>query len=547
MPVYEVTKFSGGISDFSDRGLPGSFKFGYGLDIRKTDDTLSCKQALVDEGTILQSVSSSPSPSASRSPSSSNSPSASPSVSPSSSASPSNQFSSSKSPSASRSPSASNSPSASRSPSSSISFSPSPSATYTSIFKDLILWFVPASDGNLYGFGNTGYIYKRTLDGTWSIVYKSASKIKGAEEKPSSGGKTYLIWALNTEIHRKEIPGNAQWNDVDAAGSVQGDTWPKNNLTSTDWHTMKVVGGDVMIANKSTLAMAAYDDSYTNEALDLIPGNTAKTLVERNGRVITGTYRTADPDKGINAAIDAEIPIAQVGDDGNIFYANMVDSVATKRLPGGGKVNPGAITNEVDQVNFFEWEVNSLSWIDKQVVGNMALLGVYDADSGMGGVYSFGRNNKNHPLILNLDYLLDVDEIGAVVHYNGLTFVSYRDTNDFGVKVTSTTTKATGVWEGLEFRSPVRKPIEINSWMQAEVYCKSLPSGCSIEFWYKLDKTGSFIKAKVADGSVSYSTTNGQKAVFRIAAAGDIFEPRIVLNPTGNTSPEVLRLRVYFN
>ena len=458
MALYEITNFNGGISDFEDRGVKGAFKFGSGLNIRKIRDTLSCAQALMDIGTVTDSPSPSISPSASISPSSiaSHSPSRSPS--PSSSPSPSPKSpSSSLSPSASRSPSASASPSASVSPSSSGSPSPSPSGGVASVFEDLIIEFVKASDGNVYGFGHTGKIYKINSDLYAVRVYNGIERITGAAEKPSYGGKTYLTWAGLTTLHIKELPGLSNWNDVDIPSLPGG--FPKNNLTQADFHTMEVVGGDVMIANASFLAMLAYDDSYTNEALDLIPGNLAKTIVERNGRAVIGTYKAGDPNKGVNGAIDSEVPLAQVGDDGEIFYADFSNSMPVKRFPGGGRVNPGGVCNLIDPVEFFDWQTTALSWIDKQSVGNLSMWGVFNADSGKGGIYSYGRKDKNHPFVMNLDYLLDVDEIGAICSVDGLIFASYKDGNSFGVKVVDSNTKAQGVYEGLDFKAPVKKPM----------------------------------------------------------------------------------------
>ena len=74
------------------------------------------------------------------------------------------------------------------------------------LFKDLIIKFVKCSDGNTYGFGQNGKVYKRNPDAYWMQVYDLGKRITGAEEKPSSGGKTYLIFMTRTEIHRKEIP-----------------------------------------------------------------------------------------------------------------------------------------------------------------------------------------------------------------------------------------------------------------------------------------------------------------------------------------------------
>jgi len=409
----------------------------------------------------------------------------------------------------------------------------------------LIRFFVKCSDGNTYGFGNAGNIYRRYTDGYTRNVYKDPDgEIKGAEEKPSSGGKTYLQWATGTKIMRKEIPGASDWSDVEVI---------YQNLTGTDWHTMKQVGGANYICNGSLIAMVGYDDSITNEALNLIPGNIAKTLIERDGKAVIGTVKAWDLSRGVNAMIDTEIPLCQVGEDGELFYADFVNSMPVKRFPGGGKVNPGGVANEIDQVNIFSWEQDSLSWIDKQTMGNMSLWGVFNADSGKNGVYTYGRKNKEQSFTLNLEYALEVDEIGAIANVEGTTIISYRDGNDFGVKAVDSTTKAQGIWESLEFRAPIKSgsgyamPEQPTSWKYAEVYMEALPSGASVTFYYKMNKADNWTLAYTADGAESYSVTNGKKAVFRIGAEGDIYERKLVLTPSGNNSPEISRIRTYFN
>jgi len=532
MAIFEIKEWGGGISSFSDRGIRGAFKFGSNLDIRKIVDTLTCGQRLVEEGELggTHSISASVSPSASISPSASVSVSPSPSNSPSKSASP--------SASASKSGSKSASPSASLSPSSSNSASPSLSSGLNNIFEDLIRFFVKASDGNTYGFGNTGFIYRRYNDGYWRNIYKDPDgQIKGAEEKPSAT-TTYLQWATGTKVKQKELPGNSNWTDVEIVAE---------NLPDADWHTMRQVGGANYISAGSDIALVGYDDSYTNEALNLIPGNIAKTIVERNGRAVIGTYKAGYPNKGVNGMIDCEVPLAQIGDDGKIFFANFTDTMPVKRFPGGGRVNPGGVANEVDQINIFDWESTALSWIDKQTLGNMSLWGVFGADTDKNGVYTYGRKNKEQPFTLNLEYALEVDEIGAVANVEGVTIVSYRDGNDFGVKAVDSTVKALGTYESLEFRAPIKKPEGITQWKYTEIFMEILPAGCSIELFYKMNRSEGWTRAYTANGDASYSTTNGKKATFRIGAEGDIFEHKILLTPSFNLTPTVLRSRTYFD
>lgn len=474
--------------------------------------------------------------SASVSQSASQSPSASPSASTSPSGSPSKSLSPSASPS--RSASKSLSPSASASPSSSVSASLSPSAGLNNVFVDLILFFVKATDGNTYGFGNAGNIYRRYPDGYTRNVYKDTDgSIKGAIEKPSSSGQTYLQWATATSIKRKPLPGSGTWSDVEEIA---------DNLTGTDWHTMKQVGGANYIANGSKVALVGYDDSWTNEALDIIPGRHIKTIVERNGRAVFGSFPAGYPNKGVNGAIDCEVPLMQIGDDGELFFANFTDSIPYKRFPGGGRVNPGGVANEVDQIEVFDWVYPADSWVDRQTLGNMSLWGVFDADSGKNGVYTIGRKNKEQPFTMNLEYALDVDEIGAVANVEGVTIISYRDDTDFGVKAVDNENKATGTWESLEFRMPMKKAEQITTLTHVEVFFDELPSGCSVKFYYQKNKSGTWVQAYTADGNTSHATTGSKKAVFRIGAEMDIYERRIVMTPNGNTTPEIYRMRSYF-
>ena len=520
MSKYKIDSFRDNVSDYENKGIAGSFKFGSNLDIRKDVDSLSCGQALVEEGLInSRSASLSVSPSLSKS--------SSPSLSESASSSP------TASPSASQSPSVSKSLSPSATQSRSVSLSISLSSAVTSVFRDLIMYWVKATDGYTYGFGDTGYVYRRDIDGIYIRVYKSANgEIKGASEWWNASNESFLYFANDNELYRKPLPGDGEWNDVEFVGA----------LISADSHDMREAGGALVIANGPSVAQVGRDESYADNALDLIPGNIAKTIVERNGRTIIGTSRASNPARGVNGAIDAEIPLIQIGENGDLFFANMSDSVPIKRFPGGGKVNPGGVANQVEEVNQFEWEQTALSWIDKQSIGNMALFAVYGATTGRGGIYTYGRKKKNQPMSLNLEHLLDADELGAVVDVSGTTIVSYRTGSDVGVMAVDPNNKAQGIYEGLDLFGQVKQHAEISMWETVMLLCKPMPAGTSLEFWYKINKNGNFIQAKLEGDVAQFSATDETRAVFLVQAGGDIFEPRVVLNPTGNVSPEVYQI-----
>lgn len=401
------------------------------------------------------------------------------------------------------------------------------------------MFLIKCSDGNTYGFGDRGYIYRRYSTGYWKNVYRDPDgAIKGAEEKPSTTGNTYLQWATDTKVKQKQIPGNSNWTDVETVAE---------NLTGADWHTMKQIGGSNIIANGSKLAMVGYDDSFTNEALDVIPGNYIKSIMERNGRAVVGSYKAGYPDKGINGMIDCEVPLAQIGDDGELVFSNFVDVLPTKRFPGGGRVNPGGATSESEQIQVFDWEQTALSWTDRQTLSNMSIWGVFGADSGYNGLYYYGRRNKEQPFTMTLEYEMDVDEIGAVANIDGVTIASYRDGSSYGVRAVDPDNKATGTYESLEFRSPIKNAEQITNYKYAELFMEALPAGCSVEMYFKVNHGSDWNRAYTAEGGSAFSTTGGKKATFRLGFEADVVEQKIVLNPASNTTPNIIRSRVYFN
>src|SRR3990167_1858829 len=212
--LFRIKSFRGGLSDWENTGIAGSFKFASNIDIRKAIDSLSCQQTLTDDlaaGTMT----------------------------------------------------------------------------------GLDLFIVNCSDGSSYHFCANGRIYKRTSAGVYSLVYTdSDSVITGAAEWFNNAGNKFLYWTTATKLHRIRVdtaPEEPWVASVDA--TVNGQTYPKTNLTSATWHTMKQINGNLYIANSALVAMVGYDDSYTTSALALIPSNVAKCLMEYGGYAYIGCSR----------------------------------------------------------------------------------------------------------------------------------------------------------------------------------------------------------------------------------------------------------------
>jgi hypothetical protein len=461
MIPYVIDTFRGGISDEDDKGVKGSFKFGYGLDIHKKKDTLSCQQAMKNES--------------------------------------------------------------------------------GSVVVDLINFFVPATDGNAYGFGDAGNIYKRTPAGDWSVKYTDGSSlsIKGAYEWEDDAGNNYLYWATDTQLNRKPLPGASDWSDV-----VIG--W--QTLTSADWHTMKQACGNLMICNGNFLAMVDYQGVFTAEAMNLRPGNLATCLEEDNDYAIIGSKRKDEaeighvwswittalnwvqkkiiPSKGVNALITTEAMFLQAGTDGELYFSDMVNNVPLLAFPGGGQVNPGGVTNK----------------------NGMAMFGVFGGDNP--GIYSYGRKRKNRPLALNLDYKLTLEtvtEIGAIEMVGGDLLVSYQSGTTYSVEVVDPNNKADAIYESLDFDGG--SPYFAKLFENIKIKLEPLPTGCSIKAKYRMNKDGNFVAAKFVNSTgvqiETFDTAGGTEVVFNVGDRGEIYEVRVELYHYGNTTPDVLSINTY--
>lgn len=417
-------------------------------------------------------------------------------------------------------------------------------------------FFVVASDGYTYAFCRGGHIYRgnRTTK-VWTLVYTDANgAITGASEwydKYNSTTYTYLMWATATRLNCKVIPGASNWSDVNTR--ARGDTWPKTNLTSATWHTMKPINGLLEIANGSSLAQVGYNDgSYTTSSLDVIPGNNITTLIERSARTAVLGCSITNRDQAslfewdgddswmnkniipvgpVNNLIDGEKPLMQVGTNGYLYYSLFDQMCPLTQFPGGGQVNPGG--SDIDN--------------------GLIVFGVWGNGTGNSGLYTFGRKYLAHPIALNLDYPFDCDEIGAVIKSGTDLLVSYKSGSSYGIKRVDTTAKAIGYYYSLDLKAPDKAINQQPKWASIKLTTAAMPAGTRIECYFDIDKSGTFVKAKMPDvygGSTAdmdkFQTVGAKEAIFQSGTPGKYFDLLLVLTPNGNVSPEIRKIEPYF-
>lgn len=476
VPRFEQVSFNAGISKFEDRGPDGSSKFLSALDIRRNVNSLYCAQALTDDlaaGTMT----------------------------------------------------------------------------------DLSLFQVPSFDGNTYHGCRDGKIFSRHPDGTYHLVYTDSEQIRGMSEYYDSASSTFLIWTTPTKVHCKKLIGTAYsnsepWSDVDNPVPASATAFPKTDLTSATWHTAKWALGNLYIANADKLALVGWDGSYTNTALQLTPESLTKCMIEKGIYMYIGCDRKGNLNfssafawdggqaqnfndqnivsiKSINAMIDTEIPLAQVGTDGEVMYVDMSTKLPLYRFPGGGQVNPDGVDAD----------------------SGMSLFGVYGNGTGNTGVYSVGRREKDRTYCVSFEYPLDCDEIGSVKKIGSDVFVTYKKGINYGVKHIDVNNKATGIFQTLDWKARVAGGETIPTWANIILTSTPLPSGCSVDVYRRMDKviTGGddgngFYQCNITDLTPSVITPGALEMTYLSGDKGKIAELKLVLHPNGNLSPEVLKI-----
>ena len=127
-------------------------------------------------------------------------------------------------------------------------------------------------------------------------------------------------------------------------------------------------------------------------------------------------------------------------------------------------------------------------------------------------------------------------------------------TSEFGIDSVSSTTKATALYEGLEFDGGV--PYLKKIFDTVKLTFSPLVSGTSISVKYKSDKAiaggdssagAGWKYAVLGSGATTFSDADETEAIFTIGTSANVYEVGLELNPTGNDSPEILSITTYLS
>lgn len=466
MAIHPIDTFRGGISSDSKKGIPGSYKQGAALSIRRFEDTLTTGQKMKkDSGSTV---------------------------------------------------------------------------------VDLIMASVVSTYGPTYCFGDTGKIYRRAVDGTWTVQATDADgEISGAAEWHGN-----IYWATSTKL--KSTPSSSP--------DFSSPTTVSSGLSASSKHCMKPISGYLVIGNGSSISVVSIADVFTLLACPITPDCNITSLDDRDGFIMAGAAKFDNIAESYIFLIDPD----RFG-DANITW--------TKRFRLGSKNISGLITNEGaygfagSKIYYTDFvTVVPVKKIDSAVMNpyattiseSLCLFGLYG--NTYPGIYAWGRSDKDQNQTFTLEYPLSPDAavisdinygtfvsaIGAVWTDGSNLFASWKSgAATFGVDIIDTSNKSSGFIETLElyFQPLLKRPIVLE---KTKIIMKALPSGCSVGLKYKVDK-GSWVTAYAFDRtSTTCSTTGETEAWFALQAQSNIcYELRLELVASGNYAPEIIRIETY--
>ena len=299
MIPYIIRTFRGGISDESDKGVAGSFKHGYSLDIHSRDDVLKCGSTVttIDSSTVTDLI---------------------------------QKFVAS----------ADGSVYAFGSTGSIYAITGNPG--------DPAVNFVYNDEaGNI-----TGAAEFQASEGITYMYWATATQY--SRRDMSTGEKTLPWTNVTANWKTDKISSSAAWHQmINSQGAlIIGNAEGLSHFSFDsvfDPLKLNIRPGNLVNAleerdDYTIIGSGRLDDSEEGHIwswIDLITGTTAQW-----------TQKKKIPVKGVNAIITTERMLLQGGDEGEIFWSDFVNAVSLHAIPGGGRVNPAGVAIDNDLAIF---------------------------------------------------------------------------------------------------------------------------------------------------------------------------------------------------
>lgn len=294
MIPYIVKSFRGGISDESDKGIAGSFKYGHGLDIHGRDDVLMCAStvATIDESTVSDLIQ---------------------------------------------------------------VFVPASDGTTYAFGHTGSVYSISGSVDDpavnlVYSDENgaiTGAAEWKLSDGNNYLWWATATSIA----RVTMNGSLPVPWGAGVATQDFKTTLDAvDWHTMKPSGGLL--TIANGNYLATVDYDGNYDAAKLNIRPGNLIKAIEERDDYTilgSERKDKSEEGHIWSWVET---ALKWLQKKKIPVQGVNAIITTENMLTQGGDDGEIFFSDFTQALPVHAIPGGGKVNPGGVAVENDLAAF---------------------------------------------------------------------------------------------------------------------------------------------------------------------------------------------------
>lgn len=372
------------------------------------------------------------------------------------------------------------------------------------LVDDLVEAILPCSDGNTYLFGRTnGKIWRRDGSGVYTLQATAVPGVGHVGIMSAWEYMGFIYYSMQNKIGRVAVGAPTVW-----AG--RNDAWDTFTNGNDYYHPMQEVNQVLYIGDGNLLAQID-TGVFSANALDVASPYIMKSLGKNSTNILIGTYVNANnaitqifdwntwsdsfsysddiPEIGINSFIHADnFSLCSCGTKGNLYYYDGTRLKLYKRIPGDYgiakdmEIKPGA------SCNYFGLPLFGVS----NISGNPAKE----------GVWSLGGYDQNYRKVLNFEWPISTGhttniEIGNITLVGDILLVSWKDKTVpaaivYGVDELSATQKLAEAYYVTRLINGDRKNKKT---LKGFVAYSNLPTGSSIEVWYKTNYATNFTQA----------------------------------------------------
>lgn len=347
----------------------------------------------------------------------------------------------------------------------------------------------------------SGKIWVRQPNGTWSLAHTTTPAAGEAKCLGAMQYQDYFYWATELRFHRIAVANlDGNW-----AGDVVED-WATFDVGDDEWHPMLELNGVLYIGDANQVAQVN-NGTFSSNALDLVTPYRIKALGTIATDLLIGTFvndnvtktqifrwntwsvsfSSSDPipEVGINSFLNVDnFVLVSAGVFGNLYFYNGSQLEQYKRIPGDYSPTATCAIYPDASENFLGMPLFGVS----NRVGNPCKT----------GIYSLGRNSRNYPMVLNLDYPistanLESIEISSILAIGADLLVSWKDNGEVSCGVDEL--DYTAKYPNAYFKTRVIKPDRgfIKTFRKFVAAYEAMPTGTSLSIKRKANTDSDFV------------------------------------------------------